>query len=265
MDKKNFSKFMTAFIIFLYLFLLLLLISFFWKRNDNHDFEQKVTNNDLSLEEANNIINQNLSKSDKVVLSKESFIDWCNTIAGIKSVSLVTPNNRFYTSSTSIPSKSPVKKIKINWDLWNIFLCVVPDISDKKPSYNNYRKWYNSNTVLKIWDFAWYYDVWWSVNSNQFYDYDSDNSTKVNTKMYWKYYTEELPYYQIIDMQQNLIFADMDNWWIQSINLRDKFNDWNKLLVWWYMNKLWADAYWASSIREFKILWDGDWSIEILD
>jgi len=243
---------------FLVLILAILIFIFaFFIIPDWNNFNNEPQNDLNSIDEA--------IWNDSFILSKNSFIDWCNTITGIKSVNLAIPNNRFYTSSTSTPSKSPVKKIRINWDLWNVFLCVVPDISDKKPSYNNYRKWYNSNTVLKIWDFAWYYDVWWSVNSNQFYDYDSDNSTKVNTKMYWKYYTEELPYYQIIDMQQNLIFADRDNWWIQSINLRDKFNDWNELLVWWYMNKLWADAYWASSIREFKILWDGDWSIEILD
>lgn len=199
------------------------------------------------------------------ILTRESFLDGCNALTGVKSVSLATPDSRFYTSSEATPSKSPTKKIKINWDLWNIFLCVVPDISDKKPHYEKFRiHWFNTNTVLKIWNFAWHYDVWYSLSSHQLYDYDGNNSSPVKTKMFWKYYLDELPLYQIIDLQSSIIFADLNKWWVQRVNLRDKFQSWSVISVWWYMNIVGSDRFYVSSIREFKILWDWEWSIEVL-
>lgn len=229
--------------------------------------EVSLQENNNAEYQNNNLLNSKNSVEQKVnSLTRDSFVDWCNTLSGIQSIYLVTPNNRFYTSSILTPSKSPVKKIKINWDLWNVFLCVVPDISDKKDSYEDYRvHGYNSNTILKIWGFAWYYDVWYSTWSQQFYDYDSNNTSSVKTKMYWKYYLDELPLYQIIDLQNNIIFADIEKWWTQTIYLKDSFKSWNIIPVWWYMNKVWNDGFYVSSIREFKILWDWEWSIEILD
>lgn len=190
-------------------------------------------------------------------------INSCN-VSWMNSVSLASENNRFYTTE---PPKVPIKTIKTNWNLWNVFLCITPDISDKKNSYNDYRKTYSYNAVtfIKIWEYEWFYDVWYSLESNLFYDLDSNNSVKVSKNIKWKYWTHELPLLQLIDVSENIFLADIIYWWTKQVNLKSEFKDGKIINVWAYMTKLWKDAYWASSIKEFKIVRDWNWYIEILN
>lgn len=196
-------------------------------------------------------------------LEASDFLSWCD-VDGVNYIDIATPSDRFYTKSDTNISKVPTKKIQVVWNLWNVFLCIIPDISDKEEKYNAYRKGYNTVTQIKVWKYVWALDVGYSLNSKNFFDSDSDNSWAVREKMYGKYWTHQLPYTQIVNLQENVIFADTQNWWTNKIDIKDQFLDWNQILIGWYMTKLWADDYRASSIKNFRILRDWDWYIEII-
>ena len=186
----------------------------------------------------------------------------CDT-TWFSSIYIASDNNRFYTTEMA---NVPTKKIRTIWDVWHVFICIIPDISDKKESYNDYRKEYSYNAVtyIKIWNYEGFYDVWFSIPSNQFYDLDSSNSKKVTWDIHWKYWTHELPLSQIIDTSKNVTLADTDYWGTREINLSAEFKDGKTIDIWAYMTKLWNNDWRASSIKEFKILRDWNWTIEIL-
>lgn len=263
-ENKWFIRFLTAFIIWIYILLFSILYNFlFWedgilntsylKPNSNW-IEKELKNHDIKIE--------SIYETDKKLIFLP---EWCEVNdKNIKELDIATPDDRFYTSKESWEEKTPTKKLYISWDLGNIYFCIIPDISNKKASYSDYRKWYNAVTYLKVWKYYGAIDVWYSKNSGQFYDFDSHNSTKVKEKMFGKYWTEELPYRQILDLQNNIIFADTKNGGTTKINIKDELSDGNTINIGWYMTKLGSEAYRASSIKNFRILRDWDWTIEIL-
>lgn len=260
---KWFIKFLIAFILWIYILLFFVVYNFFfwenWVMNKKNNESISATTSSI-IEKINT---WSIYTGTQKPLTTSDFLSWCD-VKDANYIDIATPSDRFYTQSGTSTNNVPTKKIQIVWNLWNIFLCIIPDISDKKEKYNEYRKGYNTVTHIKVWKYVWALDVGYSLNNKQFYDSDSDNSSVIRDKMYGKYWTHELPYTQIVDLQKNVIFADTQNWWTTKIDIKDQFLDWSEILIGWYMTKLWADDYRASSIKNFRILRNWDGHIELI-
>ena len=163
------------------------------------------------------------------------------------------------------------KKIKIIGNIDNAYLCIISDISDKKDSYNDYRKKgaYNFVTYLFFGDisYAWQINVACSKKDDwtcQYYDYDSNNSKPANPILNWKFRSEEAPYKYFLDLKKTII-ADKENWWFKYIAPINILKNWNEINVWWFMSQAWKEDYRASSITTYRIIykWEGNiWLIE---
>lgn len=276
--KKQRSEFFRLIVFIIWgIYLLIFVLVFIWR-----DDWKRVNNNRPwtwdSLETWNSLITWNIETENSNVNITWEIIqpnntpweifemlvsNWCN-VSWMNSITIASENDRFYTTE---PPKVSTKKIKTHWDLWNIFLCIVPDVSNKKESYNQYRKNYSYNAVtfIKVWDYEGFYDVGYSLESALFYDLDSNNSKRVTKNIRWKYRTHELPLLQVIDVLENVILADTSYWWTKQVNLSAEFKDWKSIDIWAYMTKLWNEAFRASSIKEFKIVWDWAWYIELIN
>ena len=228
---KWFIKFLIALILWIYILLFFVVYNFFfwenWVMNKKNNESISATTSSI-IEKINT---WSIYTGTQKPLTTSDFLSWCD-VKDANYIDIATPSDRFYTQSGTSTNNVPTKKIQIVWNLWNIFLCIIPDISDKKEKYNEYRKGYNTSVI--------------------------------RDKMYGKYWTHELPYTQIVDLQKNVIFADTQNWWTTKIDIKDQFLDWSEILIGWYMTKLWADDYRASSIKNFRILRNWDGHIELI-
>lgn len=228
--------------------------------------------------DTNNIITQQSKEiteiKKNIELTQTNFLLQDNSCKFIysweyKHIDIANNDNRIYTPKNVDWKnyKLYTKKIKVNWNIDDAYLCIISDISDKKESYNNYRKkWaYNFVTYLFFWDlsYAWHINVACFKQDNwtcQYYDYDSNNSKPANPILNWKFWSEEAPYRYILDLKKTII-ADKENWWFKYISPINILRSDNEIYVWWFMSQAWKEDYRASSIKSYRIIYKGDWTI----
>lgn len=161
------------------------------------------------------------------------------------------------------------KKIKIVGNIDNAYLCIISDISNKKESYNDYRKKgaYNFVTYLFFGNlsYAWQINVACSKKDDwtcRYYDYDSNNSKPANSILNGKFQSEEAPYKYLLDLKKTII-ADKENGWFKYIAPINILKNWNEISVWWFMSQAWKEDYWASSITSYRIIYKWEGNIEL--
>lgn len=240
-------------------------ITFLFYFLSSFKYKTDIISPQTSEEEEPPVINNSSSikNSWDINISEDIFYEWsCDikTTWNFKFIDIATPTNRIYTPENT--HKIETKTINISWDIEDAYLCIISDISDKKESYNDYRKWFNAVTKVIFWEYRWAINVGYSKNNQQFYDYDWNNIWSVSKQLNWKFWTNEAPFRYFINLK-SVILANEKDWKYDYFPLINELKDGKTIEIGWYMTKLWNDAYRASSISYYRLIWKWDWTINI--
>lgn len=134
---------------------------------------------------------------------------------------LQTPSNKELENFT--------RRIKVKWDIEELYICVISDIREDYKKYKAYR----FSTYLFMWNSknAGNINVWYSLRNWVVYDGESWWPSYLNGIFWWN----EAPYTQVVNLA-NVTIADTVEWWSKTISPIKLFDDGATILIGWFVN-----------------------------
>lgn len=179
-----------------------------------------------------------------------------------KYLDIATPSNRIYTKE-KFDVLNFTKTIQISWNIDNIWLCIIADISDKSASYSAYRKknsYYGMVYVYFNLNNMGYVNVAYYKPSGQYYDAKSDSTHILGDVFDGKFWSSETPKKFLLNLN-SIAVANTEDWFYKNIFPDKLFKNGSVLNVWWFMAPLTSKAYRASSISSYRLIYKWDWEI----